>query len=100
VQDTVRPMDDMVHYLAKALCILQKLFARYVTWYVWVFVFILQKLAFCKICYSVYLFVILQKLAFCKIYYSVCLFVFFVCNHFCSAFFSLNKPYISMTSLV
>jgi hypothetical protein len=51
-------------------------------------IIILQKLAFCKICYSVCckifilqcysvcLFVILQKLAFCKICYSVCLFFY------------------------
>jgi hypothetical protein len=65
-------------------------------------IIILQKLAFCKICYSVcmfvFLFFILQKLAFCKICYSigmyVCFLVFFVCNHFCSAFSRSNMPYI------
>jgi hypothetical protein len=54
LQDTVSPLGDMLHYLAK--------------------------LAFWKMCYSVclgFFFCILQKLAFCKICYSVCLFVWF-----------------------
>ena len=73
LQDIVSPMGDMVHYLAKASFLQDMLLGM--------FVFILQKLAFCKIYYSVCMFVCLF---FVVVFFFF--FLFFVCNHFCSAF--------------
>jgi hypothetical protein len=69
LQDTVSPMGDMVHYLAKASFLQDMLLGM--------FVFILQKLAFCKMLLGMFVW------------------VFFVCNHFCSAF----TPSIGLTSI-
>jgi hypothetical protein len=76
LQDIVSPLGDMVHfYLAKASFLQDMLLCLYVCY--------LAKASFLQdmlLC----LFVILQKLAFCKICYLVCLFFFFfVCFFFC-----------------
>ena len=73
LQDTVSPLGDMVHYLAKASFLQDMLLGMFV---------ILQKLAFCKICYSVCLSVFylakasfLQDMLLCLF---VCFFLFFL----------------------
>ena len=76
LQDTVSPLGDMVHYLAKASFLQDMLLGMFVC------------------------FVILQKLAFCKICYSVCLFVFLYVIIGVQIVSSHNKPYTHITSLV